>query len=50
MAIAAQRPTVLVVDDAQWADLASRDAIAYLVAGFRSQRPAILTTYVHASG
>jgi DNA-binding CsgD family transcriptional regulator len=45
MAIAAHRPTVLVVDDVQWADLASRDAIAYLVAGFRSQRLAILTTY-----
>jgi DNA-binding CsgD family transcriptional regulator len=45
MAIAAHRPTVLVVDDVQWADLASRDALAYLVAGFRSQQLAVLTTY-----
>jgi DNA-binding CsgD family transcriptional regulator len=45
MAIASRRPTVLVVDDVQWADPASRDAITYLVAGFRSQRLAVLTTY-----
>ncbi|WP_158293056.1 MULTISPECIES: LuxR family transcriptional regulator [Kribbella] len=45
MAIASRRPTVLVIDDVQWADLASRDALAYLVAGFRRQRLAILTTY-----
>ncbi len=29
----------------QWADLASRDALAYLVAGFRDQRLALLTTH-----
>ncbi|MFG1815209.1 AAA family ATPase [Kribbella sp. NPDC049174] len=45
MAIARHRPTVLVVDDVQWADPASRDALAYLVAGFRRQRLAILTTF-----
>jgi DNA-binding CsgD family transcriptional regulator len=45
MAIASHRPTVLVIDDVQWADLASRDALAYLVAGFRRQRLAVLTTY-----
>jgi DNA-binding CsgD family transcriptional regulator/DNA-binding Lrp family transcriptional regulator len=45
MAIPRQRPTILVVDDVQWADPASRDALAYLVAGFRSQRLAILATY-----
>ena len=45
MAIASRRPTVLVIDDVQWADLASRDALAYLVAGFRRQRLAVLTTY-----
>ncbi|TCC51073.1 hypothetical protein E0H75_13095 [Kribbella capetownensis] len=45
MAIASRRPTVLVVDDVQWADPASRDAITYLVAGYRSQRLALLTTY-----
>ncbi|MFC5265451.1 AAA family ATPase [Kribbella qitaiheensis] len=44
-AIAERRPVVLVVDDVQWADPATRDAIAYLVAGFRSQRLAILVTY-----
>jgi DNA-binding CsgD family transcriptional regulator/tetratricopeptide (TPR) repeat protein len=36
---------VLVVDDVQWADPASRDVITYLVAGFRSQRLAVLATY-----
>ncbi|HET6295304.1 MAG TPA: AAA family ATPase [Kribbella sp.] len=45
MAIASHRPTVLVVDDVQWADMASRDALAYLVAGFRSQRLTVFTTY-----
>ena len=45
LAIAVRRPTVLVVDDVQWADLASRDALAYLVAGFRDQRLAVLTTH-----
>jgi DNA-binding CsgD family transcriptional regulator/tetratricopeptide (TPR) repeat protein len=45
MAIASHRATVLVVDDVQWADLASRDALAYLVAGFRRQQLAILATY-----
>ena len=30
MAIALLDPTVLVVDDVQWADVASRDALAYL--------------------
>ncbi|WP_433166902.1 helix-turn-helix transcriptional regulator [Kribbella sp. CA-247076] len=45
MAIARYRPTILIVDDVQWADPASRDALAYLVAGFRSQRLAMLATY-----
>ncbi|MFI6830350.1 AAA family ATPase [Kribbella sp. NPDC050241] len=45
MAIASHRPTVLVIDDVQWADLASRDALSYLIAGFRGQQLAILTTY-----
>lgn len=44
-ALVSERPAVLVVDDVQWADLASRDAITYLIAGFRSQRLAVLTTY-----
>ena len=43
--IARHTPTVLVVDDLQWADLASRDVLAYLVAGFHRQRLAVLCTY-----
>src|SRR4051812_27678188 len=45
MRIASLRPTLLVVDDVQWADLASRDTLAYLVAGFRGQRITIMATY-----
>ncbi|MEP6527476.1 MAG: AAA family ATPase [Nocardioidaceae bacterium] len=44
-AIAGRDPTILVVDDLQWADLASRDALAYLIAGFHRQRLAVLATY-----
>ena len=43
-AIASRRPTIVVVDDLQWADPASRDALAYLIAGFRSQRLILLAT------
>ncbi|MEU4294432.1 AAA family ATPase [Kribbella sp. NPDC026596] len=42
--IAAATPTVLVVDDLQWADMASLDVLAYLIAGFRDQRLAVVTT------
>ena len=42
----ADRPTVLVVDDLQWSDPSSLDALSYLVAGFADgQRLAILATY-----
>jgi DNA-binding CsgD family transcriptional regulator/tetratricopeptide (TPR) repeat protein len=41
---AAVRPAVVVVDDAQWADNASLDVLAYAVAGLRSQRLAVLLT------
>ena len=44
-ALVSERPAVLVLDDVQWADLASRDAITYLIAGFRHQRLAVLATY-----
>ena len=43
--IAATVPTVLVIDDVQWADLASRDALTYLVAGFGRQSLVVLATY-----
>ena len=49
MAIASRAPTMLVVDDVQWADLASRDALGYLIAGFRSQRLAVFSTYRNES-
>jgi DNA-binding CsgD family transcriptional regulator/tetratricopeptide (TPR) repeat protein len=42
--IAARRPTVVVVDDLQWADVASLDVLAYLIAGFRAQRLVLIAT------
>jgi DNA-binding CsgD family transcriptional regulator/tetratricopeptide (TPR) repeat protein len=38
-------PVLLVVDDVQWADPASRAALAYLIAGFSRQRLALVTTH-----
>ena len=38
-------PVVLVVDDLQWADVSSLDALAYLIAGARNQPVALLVTY-----
>ena len=43
--VIAQGPTVLVVDDVQWADPATWDALSYLVAGFGHQRLALVTTH-----
>ncbi len=42
--IAVRRPTVVVVDDLQWADVASLDVLSYLVAGFRDQRLGMIAT------
>ena len=45
-ALQQDKPTILVLDDLQWADPSSLDALAYLVAGFAGgQRLAILATY-----
>jgi len=38
-------PTILVIDDVQWADTTSLDVLAYLITGFRGQRLALLTTH-----
>ena len=43
--VVARAPTVLVVDDVQWADPATWDALSYLVAGFGHQRLALVTTH-----
>ncbi len=43
--VVAQGPTVLVVDDVQWSDPATWDALTYLVAGFGRQRLALVTTH-----
>ena len=43
--VIARGPTVLVVDDVQWADPATWDALSYLVAGFARQRLALVTTH-----
>jgi DNA-binding CsgD family transcriptional regulator/tetratricopeptide (TPR) repeat protein len=42
--IASAQPTVLVVDDLQWADASSLDVLAYLIAGFRGQNLALVLT------
>jgi len=42
--IAAGQPTVLVVDDLQWADVSSLDVLAYLIAGFGGQRLGLVAT------
>ena len=42
--VVARGPTVLVVDDVQWADPSTWDALAYLVAGFTRQPFVLLAT------
>ena len=42
--IGARRPTVLVMDDVQWADPASRDVLTYLLAGLSQERLLVLAT------
>ncbi|TDW74947.1 regulatory LuxR family protein [Kribbella pratensis] len=42
--IAQVAPTVLVLDDLQWADRTSLDVLAYLISGFGGQRLALLAT------
>ena len=43
--LSASGPVLLVVDDVQWADSATRDVLAYLVAGFAGQRLAVIAVY-----
>jgi DNA-binding CsgD family transcriptional regulator len=44
-AICAQRPVLLVVDDVQWADDASLDFLAYVIAGLEDQRLGLLLAF-----
>ena len=42
--LARRCPTVLVLDDLQWADASSLDVLAFLFSGFRDQRLAVVAT------
>ena len=42
--LARHAPTVLVIDDLQWADSASLDCLAYLVTGFGAERLGVVVT------
>ena len=48
--LSVSRPALLVVDDVQWADPATRDVLAYLVAGFAGQRLAVIAVYREEQG
>ncbi len=43
--IVERHPVLLVLDDVQWADAASRDTLTYLVAGLGADRLAVVVTY-----
>ena len=43
--LSTRTPVLLVVDDVQWADTATRDVLAYLAAGFAGQRLAVITVH-----
>ncbi|MGH3509451.1 MAG: ATP-binding protein, partial [Nocardioidaceae bacterium] len=44
-ALTDQRPTVLIIDDLQWADVTSLDVLAYLIAGPRHRPLSLVLSY-----
>ncbi len=43
--VAAQAPTLLVIEDLHWADGSSRDLLSYLIRNLRNERMLVLATY-----